>query len=100
MTSTYAWIVTHDHIDNTDVVVVGPRDASVTMEHDLLAGKGRAFRLYDDDGELNASGRAVCEPGKEDSEEFLFGPLDDYGRGNYGCTEIRWAIPGGRWQAI
>lgn len=100
MSSTYAWIVTHDHIDNTDVEVIGPRNVSDAMETTLKAGNGRAFRLYDDDGELNASGRAVCLRGEEDSEEFLFGPLDDYGRGNYGCTEIRWTLPHGRWEAI
>jgi hypothetical protein len=111
MASVYGWIITRDHfaagMDNAKERekyncegVSGPRNLSDEMESDLKAGKGRAFRLYDDDGELMATGRGLCIPGMEESEEFLFGPLDDYGAPNWGCTEIRWALPGGNWESV
>jgi hypothetical protein len=52
------------------------------------AKKGRAFAMYDDDGELYYRGRiwTAAEPGTEAD----FGPLDDFGTPNAGCTEIRY----------
>ena len=29
-----------------------------------------------------------------------FGPLDDYGRGGYGCVSIWWRTPSGAWAQL
>lgn len=78
-----AWIITVDHladagVGHTDAGLMGPRD--VTASPEALKASGTPFRMYDDDGELYYSGFLIGDE---------FGPLDDYGRGGAGCTEIR-----------
>lgn len=103
----YGWIITKDHIaesgatpgTNANAVgVIGPRDISPEHQAALQRGTGRAFRMYDDDGELYYSGRIVGENAIELGQD-AFGPLDDYGRPNAGCTEIRY-MEGGKWQSL
>lgn len=49
------------------------------------------FRLLDDDGNIYCEGIATPD---ED-----FGPLDDYGMGALGCTEIQYRVDG-KWRAL
>lgn len=90
----YGWIITRDHLENESVTVMGPRNIPKEAVAMLKAGKGRPFKLYDDDGELYYSGRYV---GPDD--ESLLGPLDDYGAPNAGCTVIKYRDPtSGKWE--
>lgn len=105
--SDYAWHIDKDYIEDgtgeqlapgkgQDIDVWGPRDASEAQIERLRKGQGHAFRMYDDDGGLNLSGRIVYDdPNVVDG----FEPLDDYGEGGYGCTEIRFH-QGGRWVTL
>ena len=88
------WTITVDHIaepgekapsNQNAVGMIGPRDATLT--HDQIKNhKDRvAFKMYDDDKNLYYSGFMV--PGDEGEAEF--GPLDDFGTPNAGCTEIK-----------
>lgn len=92
----YGWIINKDYLadqlgdDYDDTGVMGPRNISEKMEADLKAGKGYTFYMYDDDGERYYKGRAIWDAEDEGSEEACFGPLDDFGRPNAGCTLIKW----------
>lgn len=115
MSSNYAWIITTDHLtecegheslagehmgeavycdgscDKGDAGVVGPRNASEEDIARLRAGAGDTFRLYDDDDELYYTGRLVVSGNlTHDDQVACFGPLDDFGTPNAGCTSIRW----------
>lgn len=102
--SEYAWVITEDLMARPEdgpprtnmnaVGVAGPSDAPEDLLADVKAGKGRAFRIYDDDGELYYRGRFINKSGELD--EDAFGPLSDYGAPNAGATEIRYiyAVPG------
>ncbi len=88
----YAWIITKDHLEeegseDSSVGVIGPRDATPEQVADLQAGRGAAFRMYDGDGKLYYSGRAVWD---EPTEEAHVGPLVDYGYPNAGAVRITW----------
>lgn len=100
MASAYGWIITRDHLaDDSDdfpgscVGISGPSDLSDDMASELKAGKGKAFRMYDDDGELYVSGRII---GEFDG----FEPLDDYGVGGLGATDIRYREGNGPWVSL
>jgi hypothetical protein len=88
----YGWVVDKDHLDNKDVSVLGPRGISKKLESALMAGEGKAFRMFDDDNELYFSGRII---GDFDG----FEPLDDYGEPGFGCTDIRY-IENGNWESL
>lgn len=60
----------------------------------LKAGKGEKFKMYDDDGELYYEGRIVGE------DYHQLEPLDDFGMGNAGCTDIRYKNEKGIWESI
>lgn len=94
--STYAWIITFDHLEDEATDIAGPFDATDEQVAALKAGEGTAFRMYDDDGELYYSGRFMGDP----TEEAAFAPLEDYGTPAAGCTEIRYWEPGhgGEWK--
>lgn len=90
----YAWICDKDHVVGDDdpkisvweeINVYGPNTATMEQMAQLKAGKGYAFRMYDDDGFVNLSGRLLGDPDTDG-----FGPLEDFGMGGYGCTEIRY----------
>ncbi len=88
----YGWIITRDHLAETstsdsEVGTVGPADIPERMEAELKAGKGLTFRMYDDDGVLYYTGRAVWSP---NSERALYGPLHDFGGPNAGAVVIKW----------
>ena len=86
-----AWMMTHEidwdanDWDETPVKLAnlrfGPSSISQKEIDSLKAGKGHAWRCYDDDGVHQASGRMLA---------IDFGPLDDYCMPNSGATEIRY----------
>jgi hypothetical protein len=115
--TTYAWIIDTEYIDDSgDTLplgkgqpfnVAGPSDANEVQLAHLRKGGGSAFRMYDDDGQLNLSGRIIVEDGgfvikPWDADEFAaFGPLNDYGMGGYGCTELRYPMgDNGAWKTL
>lgn len=103
----YAWVITKSYIEDsapqgkpTTVDVTGPRRA--TDEQIALArSQGVAFAMYDDDGELYYRGKFWGEDSSVASlSEDAFGPLEDYGTPNAGCTEIRYRAPDGTYQEL
>lgn len=91
------WTITEDKIgdDNQGVGVVGPK--GTTLSHNAIKNhpERKAFKMYDDDGNHCYSGFYV---GPDD--ESLFAPLDDYGKPNAGCTEIRYREPDGTYKQL
>ena len=90
--SNYAWVITKDYLAETpeedDSGITGPSDASDEMLEEVKSGKGHIFRLYDDDGILYYKGRLLTYGDMTDG--ICFAPLDDFGAGWAGCTEVRW----------
>ncbi|MDJ0463081.1 hypothetical protein [Streptomyces sp. H27-C3] len=88
----YGWAIDieHDPMEGRDEKgTTGPSNITLEMAERLRKGEGRTFRMYDDDGVLNYTGRIVTA---EDDEggEVDFAPLDDFGKPNAGCTEIHY----------
>jgi len=93
----YAWIVTKDCLENETMFAAGPSGVDDADIEALKKGKGAAFKLYDDDGELYLTGRFL---GDKNSEE-AFGPLDDFGMPGYGCTGIKYIDEKtGKWEYL
>lgn len=95
----YAWIIDTDHIASTDEPegtncnakgLMGPRAADKTLIEALKAGKGLQFKMYDDDGELYYTGRGIADKDDQESEDFCYGPLGDFGTPNAGAVLIKW----------
>ena len=101
----YGWIIDKDHLaepgdepgTNCNAVgIVGPSAApdrlvAFLQDRDWDERDGvdvYTFKMYDGDGELYYTGRMITDEGK--TEEAYFGPLDDYGMPNAGCTSIRY----------
>lgn len=90
----YAWIIDTYHLaedeDDYDCAgTMGPRDAPDSLVEALNAGKGHTFTMYDDDGNLYHTGRALVAG---EVEEFhLLAPLADFGSPNDGAVLIKWA---------
>lgn len=111
--SHYAWIIDKDYLAEPNAepgslaynaaTVTGPSDAPEELI-DLLKRsekRGKPFRMYDDDGELYYRGRVIAQDGHELDERTEFGPLDDFGRGNAGCTDIRyWDNSSKKWKSL
>jgi hypothetical protein len=107
----YAWIIDKDHLfplfdgdDSSAVGVTGPSNAPDALLARLaLKTPGHVFRIYDDDGQLYYTGRALFreqgEMVRPENSEYALGPLDDFGTPNAGATEIRYFIDG-HWQSI
>ena len=97
--STYAWIITRDHLwpmEGLDIPsrvgTCGPSGATPEQART----KGRAWRVRDDDGEVYYSGRIwAAERGSEDD----FGPLDDFGGPDAGAVEIQYR-EAGKWVTL
>lgn len=92
MNSTYAWIITKNHIEGQEKSVVGPRDAGDNFIKHLNESMGETFKMFDDDGELCYVGRII---GDYDG----FEPLDDFGMPNAGCTYIQYKQDG-KWETL
>lgn len=108
-TANYAWVITHDYGDHdltpSRVGVLGPRNASGRLVAIMeTAGPAvRAFRMLTDDDEpcfegLFTSSDLIDEPDSELGEE-AFGPLDDLGTPDAGCTTIEYRYDG-RWTQL
>ena len=82
----YGWIITQDNIDGGEAVgTYGPRNTAFTPEE---LKKGTRFRLLDGDEEVYFYGKAIGTGDMDQTEEHLFGPLDDFGAG-YGCMDVQ-----------
>jgi hypothetical protein len=109
----YAWIIDIDLM--ADVAgpvgtnanapgVSGPADAPDEFLAELAGGRGRRFRILDDDGELYYEGRWIgcnwaCYDGAN-LDDAAFGPLWDFGAPNAGATSIWYRANGdntGEW---
>lgn len=100
----YAWVITRDLFAEEDggnveseVGVSGPRDVDPSIVADVIR-KGITFKMYDGDGEHMYTGRIWHLDGPDACH---FQPLDDFGIGNAGCTEIRYYNPTTKkWEAL
>lgn len=97
---TYAWIITHDYLQTdldlpTRVGLAGPFGISDAQLDQLRAGEGAHFRLFDDDRTLVYEGRFLGDATSEDA----FGPLEDFGMPDAGCTRIEYLVDG-RWEML
>jgi hypothetical protein len=89
----YSWFITRDWVSGgKDRGFIGPRCALTSEE---ITATGIAFRMLDDDGDVYYHGLYT---GPDD--ESLFGPLDDFGMPNAGCTAIQYRNAAGEWEAI
>jgi hypothetical protein len=95
----YAWIIDTDHLADENYPegtmsnakgVTGPRQAPKELIEALKAGKGLQFKMYDDDSELYYTGRGIADKDGQESEEFCYGPLGDFGAPNAGAVLIKW----------
>jgi hypothetical protein len=99
MTSTYAWVITRDHLESKTAepgaaLVSGPSGAADEQISSAMA-TGYPFIIKNDDGETYYSGYCwTADP--EFGDEDLFGPLNDYGMPNAGATDILYREHGGR----
>ena len=100
--SNYAWIIDRDYAPDGSpgtylnaTGLTGPRNASQTALAALADGLGVRFRMLDDDGGLTYAGRFVGDHESEDG----FGPLDDFGTPNAGCTSIEYWL-NGQWEQL
>jgi hypothetical protein len=94
--ASYSWAVTRIHDDGwRGASVIGPHNAPLSLGEILEHPDRKLFRLLDDDRNPCAEGVYV---GPDD--ETLFGPLDDYGRGMFGCTIIQYPNDRGHFQDI
>ena len=84
------WTITNDLVD--DGKKVGT--SSCNFDEAQAALLKHRFRLLDDDGEIYYEGLSDdCE------SERAFAPLDDFGQGYAGCTEINY-FDGQSWKQI
>jgi hypothetical protein len=84
------WVITKDLID--DGKKVGT--SSVNYDEAKTARLVHHFRLLDDDGEIYFEGLSDdCE------SQRAFAPLDDFGEGYAGCTEIHY-FDGHTWNQL
>jgi hypothetical protein len=108
----YAWVITEDHLDprtevqdedhRDEIGVAGPH--GITSEAVLYVLKnGAYFEMRDDDEIAYYRGYLAALPPRKADDFDGFEPLDDFGRGNAGCTEIWFAkkarqeAPNGEW---
>lgn len=104
-----AFIITRDLIaDKTEPEgtnlnakgVIGPSDATDDEIAQLKAGRGLAFRMFDDDGELYYKGRWLEPEGDDWDGEQQFEPLNCFGTPNAGCTYIEYKNTAGKWEML
>jgi hypothetical protein len=80
----HGWIVTRDFLESRPVSIIGPGGVSPCVAAQLRAGAGERFKLFDSDGVLYFSGRAI----HDGSCGTQFAPLDDFGAPHSGCTAV------------
>ncbi|WP_409238397.1 hypothetical protein [Streptomyces sp. PA5.6] len=89
--ATYGWIIDIEHEPSEgrdETGIVGPHNIDPQVQERLRQGEGRTFRMYDSDQVLY-TGRIITAEGEEGGDDD-FGPLDDFGKPNAGCTEIHY----------
>jgi len=94
--SEYAWIIDKDHLYagedylRDDAGTIGPRGANGSTKQDLAANypHRNQFRMYDDDQELYYTGTLYWTGDPEPEEDFVYGPLADFGTPNAGAVFI------------
>ena len=84
------WIITTDRIDNGEKAGTSSRNYN---EANAALLRHR-FRLLDDDGEIYYEGMS-----DDCGSQRAFAPLDDFGKGYAGCTEIHY-FTDGVWQQL
>lgn len=93
-----AWKITQDLIENgrADETVSADYDDELQKVREPSAGpelgQPRPFRMLDGDGNIYYYGFTF---GDDDG----FGPLDDFGQPNAGCTSIQYKIAG-KWEEL
>ena len=99
--SHYAWIIDQDHLsgpksDHFDPEyccesLIGPRNANGTDKDELTHNyeQHHQFRMYDDDGILYVTGTLYWNGGEPD-EDYVYGPLADYGTPGMGAILIKY----------
>lgn len=88
------WKITYDHLEDKEVNI-----QSVDMDEGLAEHYQMTqteFQMFDDDGELYYSGINYGDWTSEDG----FRPLDEYGEGAAGCTEIKYKNAAGEWETL
>jgi len=84
------WKITKDLIDDSKNVGT----SSCNCDEAKASLLKHRFRLLDDDGEVYYEGVSDdCD------SQRAFAPLDDFGEGKAGCTEIRY-LRDGRWNRL
>lgn len=95
----YSWLITVDHFDgdNDDSAVgtYGPRNSKLKADDIREDPEAIPFRMFTDDNELIYEGLYVG-----DDSEDQFGPLDDFGTPNFGCTRIEYKNDDGEWAQL
>lgn len=93
--SDYAWIIDKDYLMDSgsewsEAGLIGPSDAQGYSKQELLSAYDHhhQFRMYDDDDELYYTGTLFWNGDSEPSEQYLYGPLGDFGMPNAGATSI------------
>lgn len=96
----YAWVIDKDLLAErwSDIKsragVNGPGNADPTLLARLAAGEGDKFRMLDDDDEVYYEGRIV-------GDNYGYEPLEDFGEGDAGCTQIQYRSRNGRrWENL
>ena len=104
--SRYGWLITRDmfaeedarggnpHVD--EVGTCGPSRTTLTREQ--ILEHGIEFQMLEDDGEVYYEGRIAWAADYKGGSGFE--PLDDFGRGNAGCTEIRYRDTENEWRTL
>jgi len=84
------WTITRDLLDGGKKVGT----SSCNFNEAKTAEIKHRFRLLDDDGEIYYEGLSDdCD------SQRAFAPLDDFGRGYAGCTEIHYLV-NGTWRQL
>jgi len=98
MNSTYGWIIDSEAAPADQLPsragLTGPGNLSPEIQSQLAAGAGAKFRMLGADGDVCFEGRYI---GPDDARQF--GPLDDLGAPDAGCTSIEYMVDG-RWTPL
>ena len=97
--SDYAWVITKDCFDEGTEFdakgTAGPHDIVMANSEIREHPDAHDFRMLDDEGNIMCYGKFVGDASSEDA----FGPLDDFGTPNWGCTEIQYK-ENGEWKCL
>lgn len=95
--SGYGWLITHDYLEGPQHGCEGVWGPNQTpFSRDDIKHHGRPFLLKDGDGEILYQGLFLGDASSEEG----FGPLDDFGEPNAGCTVIEYRNSSGKWEQL